>query len=230
MNVTPVKAGTAVIITEATLHGVLPYTGAAGRRRHMIAVGFEPQCECSNAPARLCSALTAAAYRGRHGLRAAVGAVDGAADGRDQRAAAVRAHLAYEAGCDGLEARGLPAAQAVTMVCGREGLRGSKIRPAHSVSRASVRDAAHCLHTNVALLRPQLLHHDLLLRRPAAGHDDLRLHLRPRPHVDREAEHPRVTAGNRRARSAGVSGHAFVRKGGIRAHKRRQQMMVLMPM
>ena len=56
VNVTPVKAGTAVIITEATLHGVLPYTGAAGRRRHMIAVGFEPQCECSNAPARLCSA------------------------------------------------------------------------------------------------------------------------------------------------------------------------------
>ena len=59
VNVTPVKAGTAVIITEATLHGVLPYTGAAGRRRHMIAVGFEPQCECSNAPARLCSASDA---------------------------------------------------------------------------------------------------------------------------------------------------------------------------
>ena len=39
VNVTPVKAGTAVIITEATLHGVLPYTGAAGRRRHMIELG-----------------------------------------------------------------------------------------------------------------------------------------------------------------------------------------------
>jgi ectoine hydroxylase-related dioxygenase (phytanoyl-CoA dioxygenase family) len=43
VNVAPVKAGSAVIITEATSHGVLPYTGAPGRSRNMIAFGYEPQ-------------------------------------------------------------------------------------------------------------------------------------------------------------------------------------------
>ena len=85
-------------------------------------------------------------------------------------------------------------------------------------------------HTTRHTPGPGLLHHDLLLRHPAASDNDLRLHLRPRPHVDREAEHPRVTADNGRARSAGVRSIALVQNGGVRAHKRRQQMMVLMPM
>ena len=92
---------------------------------------------------------------------------------------------------------------------------------------------AHAVHDEripLATPGPGLLHYDLLLRHPAAGDDDLRLHLRPRPHVDREAEHPRVTADNGHARSAGVRSIALVQNGGVRAHKRRQQMMVLMPM
>ena len=43
INVAPVQAGSAVIITEATLHGVLPYMGGAGRCRSMIVLGYEPQ-------------------------------------------------------------------------------------------------------------------------------------------------------------------------------------------
>ena len=44
VNLAPVKAGSAVIITEATTHGVLPSTRGAGRGcRCMIAFGYEPQ-------------------------------------------------------------------------------------------------------------------------------------------------------------------------------------------
>ena len=43
VNVAPIKAGSAVIITEATTHGVLPYTGGAGSCRNMVAFGYEPQ-------------------------------------------------------------------------------------------------------------------------------------------------------------------------------------------
>ena len=42
VNVAPIKVGSAVIITEAISHGVLPYTGAPGRNRNMIAFGYEP--------------------------------------------------------------------------------------------------------------------------------------------------------------------------------------------
>ena len=74
-----------------------------------------------------------------------------------------------------------------------------------------------------------LLHHDLLLRDSAASDDDLGLDLGTRPHVDREAEHPRVTA-HRLPRSAKTSKATRLFGTGVRAHKRRQQMMVLMPM
>ena len=43
VNVAPIKAGSAVIITEATTHGVLPYMGKPGRKRNMIVFGYEPQ-------------------------------------------------------------------------------------------------------------------------------------------------------------------------------------------